>query len=1445
MMNRTIRAMLSCWMAAVLLLSIALPSFAAGETAAAAAPYLNSKGFWQVNAVDNDLTVYPEGFDHGYIPNVRTVQNEDGSYAICVDEGSQLRIFEIDKARNSKSAVTIPIELERYACFAKGKTNGNYYVLFAKNAASSQQDVMLRLVEYNTNGARLRSLDFSAMASASLHGIKKLGYGNNDMVADDTLITGYIGRQMFMYQGEEHQASYAFAVRTDSFTQVKYDNSSYTPYASHSFHQIIVPDGDSYIYIDRCDNTPSRSFVLTKMQGRDWVKVTDSSAHSFLFKGEPFLQNGQWIYGNSTYSQFGGLIPFENKYMLVGTYQNNPDVLTDSSANLFVQFFDKDTMKPMADPTFLTDWNDVSGQLPCYRTIVSPQAFKIDEHRVGIAYMLGNKSLDLTQLRLMIIDDSGAVLSDHAVETAANKSCILPRFGSAFYNSEKKAVEWFTTQTDSSGKTNLVMRYIETESSPSLTPPESFDFAEREINLLVNHAVSLETSFVPANAGNLLSWTSSDESVVKVDPMGVLVGVGNGTAVVTATTRSGMTRQITVSVTGGKPATGIEVKFAGSSGVPTEMEETISVQKGDSYRLYATVLPEDASNRTYTVYTDRPEVIAVMNNGAYWIAIGGGTASLIVASVSNPEIRRVYHISVYAPGEVSGSDIYRAGDLVTFGFYPQSKVTDEALLAELNQAAGQLPWISYGYGAAGGAPEQGTDYMFYKDVALNGETYRAVTFTAYRPNSAGGEAPAAERSYQYQNGYETNAVYYFKYEPLVWRVLDPSTGYMVCTKVIDSQAYRNFSDASAGSTNPSDWSASSLRSWLNVENKGFFYTAFSDDEQTQIVASTQQGSEGDPIGLVTDSDIVNAAYGFETDAQTADAARVMTATDYAKCQGLYLPAAGESSNSANWWLNAPKQETRVGIVSADGRCDSDYSVQLNNIGVAPALRIKTANVGVDRIELTVSENVKTVYEIGDELDLSGVGISAFYSNCSGKSVSLDDCSVTNWNSTVAGEKSVIIKYYGKTVTLKVTVVKSLCAIELTEPRKLTYVVGESLNLSGMSVRARYTDGSTSALYSSQYRVSPLDSSTAGEKEITVSYQDFTASFTVTVKAVEQLIVTPPAQTSVLPGQPLDLTGFSVRAVYEDGSSEVLDSINYTVSVPDLSTPGDKTVTIRFAGYTTTFTVHVKAIEALLVTPPTKTAYFVGEALDLSGLAAAVQYDDGETVVLQPSDYSVSAFDPAQTGEQTLTVTYQGVSASFTVTVKAVALTSIRITTLPQKRLYAAGENLDTTGLALEASYSDGTKKTVRSGFTASADLRSLGRKTVTVRYTENGVTKTATYDVTVETAENTEIKILGFTASRTVDYKATVTFHYEAKNIYEGSKVHWYINGQDKGTEESCRVDKAKAKYTVQIKLIASDGKTVLKESEVETVNVKTNFFAKFVGFFKGLFGMLPKIDQR
>ena len=53
---------------------------------------------------------------------------------------------------------------------------------------------------------------------------------------------------------------------------------------------------------------------------------------------------------------------------------------------------------------------------------------------------------------------------------------------------------------------------------------------------------------------------------------------------------------------------------------------------------------------------------------------------------------------------------------------------------------------------------------------------------------------------------------------------------------------------------------------------------------------------------------------------------------------------------------------------------------------------------------------------------------------------------------------------------------------------------------------------------------------------------------------------------------------------------------------------------------------------------------------------------------------------------------------------------------------------------------------------------------------------------------------------------------------------------------------KAKKSYTVQVKYI-KDGK-VLAESQIESVNVKTGFFAKLTAFFRSIFGALPKVVQ-
>ena len=106
------------------------------------------------------------------------------------------------------------------------------------------------------------------------------------------------------------------------------------------------------------------------------------------------------------------------------------------------------------------------------------------------------------------------------------------------------------------------------------------------------------------------------------------------------------------------------------------------------------------------------------------------------------------------------------------------------------------------------------------------------------------------------------------------------------------------------------------------------------------------------------------------------------------------------------------------------------------------------------------------------------------------------------------------------------------------------------------------------------------------------------------------------------------------------------------------------------------------------------------------------------------------------------------------------------------------------------------------------------------------------------------VTIKNYTATKSVDYKATVTFTAVTENAPAGATIQWLVSDKKAETGATCTVKQATADYTVQVKLIGADG-AVLAESEVETVRVNTGFFAKLIAFFKGLFGSLPVIAQR
>lgn len=327
------------------------------------------------------------------------------------------------------------------------------------------------------------------------------------------------------------------------------------------------------------------------------------------------------------------------------------------------------------------------------------------------------------------------------------------------------------------------------------------------------------------------------------------------------------------------------------------------------------------------------------------------------------------------------------GDYIYYGTYPQSEVKDEALIAALNSVEGS--WISYRYFSGSGKTVDGqmksSDYMYYKDIVYDGNKYRAVTFDKYRPYSSGLNH-GTEYTYQINNGYETNTVYWFKFEPIKWHVLDESSGLIMADIILDAQPYNNYCvrDHSIEDQTYSyfgnedktyfanDYSNSDIRRWLNND---FYNTAFSEENKENIISTElnndcyytltenpgyerlNSSATNDKIFLLSYTDVVNKDYGFVENMHSVDSQRLFKGSDYAKAQGLYVFNDPEKINHgfSGWRLRTPG-------IRSDVTCSVDYYARVSYIseavgigGIVPALRLRQLKSDIKDI-ITISYN---------------------------------------------------------------------------------------------------------------------------------------------------------------------------------------------------------------------------------------------------------------------------------------------------------------------------------------------------------------------------------------------------------------------------------------------------------------------------------------------------------
>lgn len=142
------------------------------------------------------------------------------------------------------------------------------------------------------------------------------------------------------------------------------------------------------------------------------------------------------------------------------------------------------------------------------------------------------------------------------------------------------------------------------ENEPEKVLVESIAVTPDNVVMTVGDKDTLSVGYVPENAENKsVVWSSSDEAVVTVEE-GVLTAVAAGDAVITADC-DGVTDECTVTVN----EKDIEVESVELN--KTEAELVV----GETFRLEATVLPEEASWLTVTWSSSASEIVSVDDEG--------------------------------------------------------------------------------------------------------------------------------------------------------------------------------------------------------------------------------------------------------------------------------------------------------------------------------------------------------------------------------------------------------------------------------------------------------------------------------------------------------------------------------------------------------------------------------------------------------------------------------------------------------------------------------------------------------------------------------------------------------------------------------------------------------------------------------------------------------------
>ena len=270
--------------------------------------------------------------------------------------------------------------------------------------------------------------------------------------------------------------------------------------------------------------------------------------------------------------------------------------------------------------------------------------------------------------------------------------------------------------------------------------------------------------------------------------------------------------------------------------------------------------------------------------------------------------------------------------------------------------------------------------------------------------------------------------------------------------------------------------------------------------------------------------------------------------------------------------------------------------------------------------------------------------------------------------------------------------------------------------------------------------------------------------------------------------------------------------------------------------------HADVVGISIATLPTKLTYEYGEMLSLAGLTLSVNYEAGASRIVE-AGFTADKTASLVTEDNLVTITYEGMTATYEITVGEAPLTGLQAIELnghptELKYVYAGTQTLaqalNASGMTLTAKYADKDDAVITNFEIANGDVVVNGDLTsYTVSYTEDGVTKELTVEITTTLMTPAEIA-----KTSTADH-VFYTYFTKGSNVCNGT-LELYADGNFTYTAQmgAEKYNVSKGKYAIvdgvisftEITLTNVMGSSGMTTNADETANVVYDDNGKIIG---------------